>query len=84
MSKTKQLEKNVKLSGKLAEYIASNPSAVKNLPGDVSFVIFSSKDEELNMANQKLAKSLKSEGKKVVKAVENRNERQPWTFSLAV
>lgn len=84
MSKTKQLGKNVQLSGELAEYIVSNPSAIKKVPAGASFVIFSSKDEELNKLNHKLVASLKSEGKKVVKAVQKENKKQPWTFSLAV
>ncbi len=84
MSKSKQLVKNVKLSEKLAEYIASNPSAVKKVPTGASFVVFSSSDEELNKLNQELVKSLKSEGKKVVKAEEKENKKQPWSFNLAV
>jgi len=80
MGKTKQLEKNVKLSEKLAEYIASTPSAIKNVPTGASFVVFSSKDEELNKLNYELAKSLKSQGKKVVKATEKKNKKRPWVF----
>lgn len=84
MSKIKQLEKNLKLSGKLAEYIATNPKEIKNIPNGASFVIFSSGNEELNRENKELLKSLKEEGKKVVKVTENRNKKQPWTFSLAI
>ncbi|KKT67641.1 MAG: hypothetical protein UX25_C0037G0002 [Candidatus Woesebacteria bacterium GW2011_GWC2_45_9] len=84
MGKAKQLEKNIKLSEKLAEYIASTPSAVKNIPAGASFVVFSSKDEELNKLNSKLVVSLKSEGKKVVKATEEKNKKTPWSFSLAI
>jgi len=84
MGKAKQLEKNVNLSKKLAEYIASNPSAVKNIPSGASFVVLSSGDDELNKLNHKLVDSLKSEGKNVVKATQEHNKKQPWTFSLAV
>ena len=84
MGKMKQLEKNVVLSTKLAEYIASNPSATKGVPAGASFVVFSSSDDQLNKLNQELVKSLKNEGKKVIKAEENENKKQPWSFSLAV
>lgn len=84
MSKAKQLSKNIQLSGKLAEYIVSNPSATKNISAGASFVVFSSKDEELNKLNHKLVISLKSEGKRVVRAVQKESKKQPWTFSLAV
>lgn len=84
MGKTKQLEKNVKLSGELAEYIASNPSAVKNISPGASFVVFSSNDQELNKLNHKLVNSLKNEGKRVVRATEEENKKQPWSFSYAV
>ena len=80
----KQLEKNVVLSTKLAEYIASNPSATKGVPAGASFVVFSSSDDQLNKLNQELVKSLKNEGKKVIKAEENENKKQPWSFRLAV
>lgn len=84
MGKVKQLEKNAKLSEKLAEYIASNPSVTKDLPSGVSFVVFSSSDNQLNKLNQELVKSLKSEGKKVVRAEEKENKKQFWSFNLAV
>ncbi len=84
MSKVKQLVKNAKLSEKLAEYIASNPTATKGMPAGASFVVFSSTDEELNKLNHELASSLESEGKKVVKATNKKSDKQPWSFSLAV
>ncbi|KKU23221.1 MAG: hypothetical protein UX34_C0014G0012 [Candidatus Woesebacteria bacterium GW2011_GWF1_46_13] len=40
MGKAKQLEKNLRLSEKLAEYIVSNPVATKNIPSGASFVVF--------------------------------------------
>lgn len=84
MSKAKQLEKNAKLSEKLAEYIASNPSSVKKVPDGASFVVFSYSDAELNKVNRKLVKSLKDEGNDVIKAEESDDKKEPWTFSLAV
>lgn len=84
MSKAKQLERNVQLSGKLAEYIAANPSVIKTMPKGASFVVFSHKDKELNKENNKLIKSLKSEGKKVVKAVEKDDKKNPWGFCISI
>jgi len=84
MSKTSQLKKNAKLSEKLAEYIASNPSATVDLPEDASFVVFSSKNGELNRLNENLVESLRCEGKDVVKATEKESKKQPWSFNLAV
>lgn len=83
MSKKDQLKKNLKLSEKLAGYVVSNPDAVKNMPKRASFVVFSSEDSDLNKMNNQLVISLKSEGRKVVKATESNNKVKPWLFSLA-
>ena len=80
MTKAKQTTKNIKLSEKLASFIEENPSAVKDLPNDASFVFFSSKDKELNKVNSKLVDSLVGSGSKVVKAEETNNKKQPWRF----
>lgn len=84
MGKAKQLEKNIKLSEKLAEYLASNPDAAGKIPRGASFVVFSSKDKALNRINRKLVESLKSEGKRVVEAREQKDRKNPWSFELAV
>lgn len=84
MSKNKQLEKNIELSGKLAEYIAANPSVVKSMPNEASFVVFSTGDKKLNEANKGLIASLKNEGKKVIKATQKSSKTQPWSFSVAI
>lgn len=84
MGKLKQLEKNVKLSEKLADYLAANPNVMKDFPSGSSFVAFSSSDEELNKFNEKLVTSLKKEGKKVIEAKEKSNKTKPWSFILAI
>lgn len=84
MGKAKQLEKNLKLSEKLAEYIASNPVATKNIPSGASFVVFSAEDEKLNKLNKDLVNSLKREGKEVIKATEKKSKKQPWIFGPAI
>ncbi len=81
MSKNQQITKNIKLSEKLAEYIANNPNQVKRFPVNVSYVTFSSRDEKLNSVNEQLIKSLKSEGKKVIKAQETVDNDTPWKFT---
>jgi len=81
MTKKKQAIKNLDLSQELAEYIASNPKAVKNLPKKSTFVVFSSVDKKLNVENQKLIDSIVAEGKKVIKAVQTEDKLNPWKFS---
>ena len=84
MSKKQQAMKNLDLSQKLAEYIANNPKAVKNVPKSSTFVAFSSSDNELNRKNEELIASLSEEGKKVVKAIQTTNKINPWKFSPVV
>lgn len=81
MTKKKQFIKNLDLSEKLANYIAKNPSEVKDFPSDASFVTFSSTDSDLNNANKKLLKSLKEEGRSVIKAQETQDKHIPWKFT---
>jgi len=51
------------------------------LPDEALFVTFSAGDKNLNEVNKKLIKELLEEGKRVVKAQETNNEKQPWEFS---
>ena len=81
MSTKTQAEKNLKLSGKLADFLVSHPEVSKKLPDEASFVTFSVDDKNLNEINKKLIKELLEEGKQVVKAQETNNEKQPWEFS---
>jgi len=81
MTRNIQAKKNMKLSQKLMEYIANNPKAIKNLPDDASFIVFSSVDESLNEENEGLIKSVIAEGKKVIKAIQTRDKSNPWKFS---
>lgn len=80
MSKKKQIDKNIKLSEKLATFIAENPDLYQDLPSHASFVVFSLRDKELNKINQKLIQSLLQEGKQVVKAEETEDKSKPWKF----
>jgi hypothetical protein len=81
MSTKTQAEKNLKLSGKLADFLVSHPEVSKKLPDEASFVTFSVDDENLNEINKKLIKELLEEGKQVVAAQETNNENHPWEFS---
>ena len=83
MTRNAQAVKNLKLSQKLAEYIAKNPDAVKNLPKNSSFIVFSSIDESLNKANEGFINSVLAEGKKVIKAIQTKDKQNPWKFSVA-
>ena len=81
MTKQIQVSKNLKLSAKVAEYIAKNPDSVKDFPANLSFVVFSADDDSLNKINASLVKKLKTEGKNVVKAQETKDKNYPWKFS---
>ena len=80
MSKKDQAIKNIDLSQELANFIAKNPRAVEEIPQSSAFVAFSSSDEKLNEANEKLLASLVKEGKPVVKAVQTNDKGNPWKF----
>lgn len=79
MSDKIQLNKNVELSGKLADYLAKSSSVLKKYKNS-SYVVFSEKDIELNKVNEKLAKVLHKEGNKVVKAIQPKTSKGDWTF----
>lgn len=80
MTKQVQASKNLKLSAKVAEYIAKNPDSVKDFNGSLSFVVFSKKDVELNEVNGNLVKKLKEEGKNVIKVQQTSSKKSPWKF----
>lgn len=74
-----QIIKNLKLSQKLLDYLSKNPQTKKK--ENVSYVVITQKDSELNKANLDVAQSLKKTGKKVVKAIETKNSSIPWKFA---
>lgn len=80
MSK-KQIEKNIQLSGELVEYLTQNPQVIRKMPAESSFVVFSAGDKKLNKLNQRLAKNLSKQGRKVVKAKETKSSKAPWAFT---
>lgn len=77
VTKMKQLDENMKLSVKLADFLAKHPKAVAL---GASVVPFSAYNQDLNRENEKLVESLKDEGKKVVKAEETKSDKTPWKF----
>lgn len=81
MSKTLQRKKNITLSEKLSQYLSDHPSVANTLPDDASFVVFSSVDKQLNLANEKLIKSLSKTGKHIVKALKTESSNSPWQFT---
>lgn len=83
MSKSKQAKLNADLSVKVANYIADNPDAIKNLPKDAHFVVFSKNDTKLNVLNNKLVKSLLKKGKKIITVMQTKNKETPWEFTFA-
>lgn len=81
MSSNQQIKKNIELSGKLANYLAENPTFMDENSENTSYVAFSSRDDELNKLNTELLKSLLDEGRKVVKAEETKDKNNPWKFT---
>lgn len=77
MSKYIQINKNLKLSEKLANYITKNNITFPYKK--TSLIVFSKKDEELNKLNTELVGSLLKEGRKVLKAQEKNNNT--WEFT---
>lgn len=81
MSKKQQAKKNLTLTVKLTDYLAKNPEIDKYVwEGGVSLVPFSANDKRLNSENEKLVEELLEEGKKVVKAKETQDKKNPWEF----
>ena len=80
MFKPKYVVKNIDLSGKLADFIARHPQAVKNHSDSASYIVFSEEDGKLNKANERLAKNLKKEGTEVIKAQKTKSRKEPWKF----
>jgi hypothetical protein len=76
-----QAVKNIGLIQELARYLAAHPDEDEQTTGDVTYVAFSSTDEQLNHANEKLLASLVDEGRKVVKAMQTNDKFHPWKFS---
>lgn len=74
-----QIIKNLKLSQKLLDYLSKTPQVKKRK--NVSYIVITQKDPELNKANLDVAKSLKKKGKKVVKAIETKSSSTPWKFA---
>lgn len=82
MSKKQQLDKNMKLTVKLADFIASHPDINRCIPSGASIVPFSASNDVLNRMNEQLIPGLKEEGKIVVKAKETKNIKEPWEFII--
>ncbi|MBI2039986.1 hypothetical protein HYT18_02855 [Candidatus Microgenomates bacterium] len=82
MSNKQQLDKNMRLTAKLADFITTHPEVNKSIPSGASIVPFSASDNILNRMNEKLIPGLKEEGKIVVKAKETKNKKEPWEFII--
>jgi len=74
-----QINKNLKLSEKLLDYLSKNPHQIND--ENVSYIVLTKEDEELNKLNLGMAKSLVKEGKKVIKAIQTDKKSTPWKFS---
>lgn len=74
-----QIKNNLKLSEKLLDYLSKYPR--NNKQGNISYIIITKEDSELNKENLVMAESLVREGKNVVKAIETNNRSTPWKFA---
>lgn len=74
-----QIENNLKLSEKLLDYLSKYPR--DNEQGNISYIIFTKGDSQLNKENLVMARSLVKEGKNVVKAIETSDRSTPWRFA---
>lgn len=74
-----QIKNNLKLSEKLLDYLSKYPR--NNKQKNISYIIITKGDNELNKENLVMAKSLLKEGKNVVKAIETDNKSTPWKFA---
>ncbi len=74
-----QIAKNLELSERLLNYLSNNPQQVAY--ENVSYIVITKADEELNKINLSMIDSLVKEGKKVVKALETQDKTLPWKFS---
>jgi hypothetical protein len=79
MTSKVQLNKNIALSGELADFLSKSVSILKN-NNNSSYVVFSETDKDLNKLNEKLAKDLAKEGNKVIKATKSKNSKKNWIF----
>ena len=82
MSKSSQISKNIKLSSKLAEYLASSEFTNTVTISNASFVPFSATDLALNKENKKIVRELQKEGTKVIEAKETKSLNNPWKFNF--
>ena len=78
MSHKTIITKNSLLTMNLLEYLADNPTTIKDIPSGVSYVVFSEHDTKLNEYNAKLVEQLVESGKKVVEATKTKNAKNPW------
>lgn len=81
MTKQQQTTANMKLLEKLTNYLAENPQKDIHDERESSYVLFSSDNDELNVLNQKLLKTLINEGEVVIKAEETNSKVSPWKFT---
>ncbi|MCH8821679.1 hypothetical protein IID23_04140 [Patescibacteria group bacterium] len=83
MTKKTQVDKNIDLSEKLADYLVESPSEVKKIRSNATYIPLSATDKELNKLNSKLVSDATKEGKKVVIAEETGIKDKPWVFKVA-
>ena len=83
MGKAQQIELNIELSDKLANFLVTKPDMLKRYAG-YSYVVFSSTNFGLNKLNEHLIEELLLEGNGVIKATETGNLSKPWEFSKVI
>lgn len=83
MSTKIAISKNIKLSQEVVSFIQENPKVTKGFPSNATIIVTKSNDKDLDIINGKVLASIKEEGKPIITAQKNNNNKKnPWSFSL--
>jgi hypothetical protein len=82
MNDKQKHDEYIDLVQKLMSYMLDNAKVIKKLPGNASYIAFSSTNEELYAYAQKILESVKKahEDQPIVKAVEQKSNNT-WKFT---
>ena len=82
MTDKAKVQKSIKLSFELMEFLVKNPSVAKSVKEE-DLVIFTKDRRDLNKNSEKTVLKLKRSGKKVSKATRNLGKANKWSFQTA-
>jgi hypothetical protein len=83
--KTKVVERNIRLTGNIMQYLVSHPEIFNTLPDKFELVVLPEDDYEIRQYNLDLLDKYGSEGKPIVFArIKSKSATKPITPSLFV